>query len=212
MVIWWACATVPTAPAWPAAHRRVRKYLRDRSRGRRAVGRRGGSRLAGRCGSSRRGGHGDLPRLRALREGLRQVLEAHEAGSAPLDGWSSVGLAAAGVRLTLECSPQEDALRLFQILLGWVQPSGRSGCCIRCGPRRDVAAAEACRSETCRWGVLRLIEERNLQPGAAWRSAGIARKRVADAGRLPATRRRIERVRVDGLDVSRKRPSSASVK
>jgi predicted RNA-binding Zn ribbon-like protein len=119
--------------------------------------------------------HGDLPRLRALREGLRQVLEAHEAGSAPLDGWSSVGLAAAGVRLTLKCSPQEDALRLVPDSSGVGATIGALMAVVHDAVLDGTwRRLKACRSETCRWAFY----DSSKNGSAAWCSMAVCGNRA----------------------------------
>ena len=161
MVIWWACATVPTAPAWPAAHRRVRKYLRDRSRGRRAVGRRGGSRLAGRCGSSRRGGPWGSAQAarpsRRLKTGIGGARSRICAAGRLVFGRAGGGRREVNPRVLASRGRPSPCSRFFW---GGCNHRGAHGCCTRCGPRRDVAAAESLPLRNVPVGVLRLIEER----------------------------------------------------
>jgi len=132
----------------------------------------------------------DISRLRNLREGLRQALQAHEAGAASGEGWASIRLAAAGVPLTLECGTGEEALRLVPASVGVGATIGAIMAvvydAVLDGTWRRL---KACRSETCRWAFY----DSSKNGSAAWcimavcgNRAKARRRRLKVAGDPPA--------------------------
>ncbi len=132
----------------------------------------------------------DLPRLFAFREGLRRIMEAHEAGTAADEGWLSVSRAAAHISLTVECAGGEADLRLAPALFGVGATIGALMAvvydAVRDGTWRRL---KACRSETCRWAFY----DTSKNGSGAWCSMAVCgnrakarRRRQKVAGTHPA--------------------------